>query len=219
MDVVVHVEPVHLVKNAAEETVPVPLIVPVVNVAMTVVEATLVVLVLTDKHAKMEFVLELESELAVLESVVTTELVDHAVLAQLDKDVEEESVNASTIVMTEIVELQLLMLDQSVLNKLAELAPVVLLAAPVDSALPLLLVTSISLLSIESPTLRSLDLVPLISVVSQSHTPEMDSYGLLPQLHGMLLEVLVHMLSELAVLDTKLVMRPLPSPLPLQQFS
>lgn len=152
MDVVVHVEPVHLVKNAAEETVPVPLIVPVVNVAMTVVEATLVVLVLTDKHAKMEFVLELESELAVLESVVTTELVDHAVLALLDKDVEEESVNASTIVMTEIVELRLLTLDQSVLNKLAELAPVDLLAVPVDSALPLLLVTSISLLSIESPT-------------------------------------------------------------------
>lgn len=73
MVVVVIVELVRLAKNAAGDLV---LVLPIVledNVAMMVVEETLVAHVLMVKHAKMVFALGLELDLALDESVVMTE--------------------------------------------------------------------------------------------------------------------------------------------------
>lgn len=101
-----HVEHALSDRNVVVETVPVLQIVRVANAGMMVAVETLVDLVPMAKHAPMVSVLEQEEKLAEHESAVMTELVDPAVLAQQVKDVEEEHVNASMIVMREIVEQQ-----------------------------------------------------------------------------------------------------------------
>lgn len=152
MDAEDHAEHAPLDKNVVVETVPALRIVLVANVGMTVAEETPVDLVLTAKHATMVCVSEQESELVEIEFVVTTELVDPAVLAHPVKDAEEEPVSASMIVMRETVDQPSWMLDLFAPHKPVVPALQVLLAVPQDNVLHLHLVMLILLWSIRFPT-------------------------------------------------------------------
>lgn len=121
--VVVHVEPAHLVKNVAEERALANQTALVDNVVMMAVVETLVDPVLMAKPVTRDFARELESELALEDLAVMTELVEAVVLVRQDKDVVEEFANASIHVLIEIVDWHLKSLAQSVLKSVVELAP------------------------------------------------------------------------------------------------
>lgn len=121
--VVGHVELAPLIKNVAEEVAPANPTALADNAVMTAVVETLVVLVLMVKPVMEVFVLELQSEVALEDSVVTTETEEAVVVANPDKDAEAEFASATMDAITETVVLPLNPLVQSAHNKVAEPAP------------------------------------------------------------------------------------------------
>lgn len=209
MDAETLVEHAHLDKSAVGATALVLPTAVVDNAGMMVAEVTHVDLALMVKPVKMESVLELEAEPVEPESVVMTELEVLADHALLDKDAEVESVSATMTVTKETADQQLLMRDLSVPVKAVEPAHPDLPVAPLDNARLLLPVTLISLLLTDLPTSQSPDNV--LSAFVDQQIPlihEMDSFGLLHLLPGMLQEALVLICSVPAVLDIQSVMRP-----------
>lgn len=204
MAVEVLVEPVLLVKNVVVENVFANPIVRTASVVMTAVVVLHAVLVLMVKHAATAFAVGLVPELALEESVDTTEWAETVEPVLLVKDAEVVSVNVTMIVTTEIVVSPLKWPDLSAHLKAVEPAPLVSSALKMACVSPPAPVRLTLLFKILSLCPLSLVLAPLTSPVSVSTINSMISNGSVPSLPGISeMEVLVPTPSKLAALDIK----------------
>lgn len=132
MVVEVHVVPAPSDRNVVVELVSVLQTAQADNVVMMDVEETLADLAPHHKPVTMVFVPELPSLIVLEDNAVTTELEETAVTAQLVKDADQDSVNATMTVTTETVVMHLKLMEPTLVCAHKDLVDLAQVDSPVE---------------------------------------------------------------------------------------